>query len=109
MYQGWTFGHFFNNRIQTHYKTNSTQWQPELRLHGVWIPLFSMVCGLLTYGLTMHFGKHWIGIAFGWILVNIGMVGTIVYGYILNPHIQYIRQRLDINTDLLIGLSRHTL
>lgn len=75
---GWTFGHFFNNRIQTHYKTNSTQWQPELRLHGVWIPLFSMVCGLLTYGLTMHFGKHWIGIAFGWILVNIGMVGTIV-------------------------------
>jgi hypothetical protein len=27
----------------------------------------------------MNFGKHWIGIAFGWIMVNIGMVGTIVY------------------------------
>jgi hypothetical protein len=37
-----------------------------------------MASGLLTYGLTMHFGKHWIGIAIGWIMVNIGMVATIV-------------------------------
>lgn len=27
----------------------------------------------------MNFGKHWIGLAFGWIMVNIGMVATIVY------------------------------
>ncbi|KAJ5086270.1 hypothetical protein NUU61_007577 [Penicillium alfredii] len=49
-FAGWTFGHFFND----------------------------MASGLLTYGLTMHFGKHWIGLAFGWIMVNIGMVATIV-------------------------------
>jgi hypothetical protein len=37
-----------------------------------------MASGLLTYGLTLHFGKHWIGLAFGWIMVNTGMVATIV-------------------------------
>lgn len=26
----------------------------------------------------MHFGKHWIGLAFGWIMVNVGMVGIVV-------------------------------
>lgn len=72
---GWAFGHIFNNWIYTRHKAN---WTPEYRLHGVWIPITSMVIGLLTYGLTMHFGKHWIGIAFGWIFVNFGMVGTIV-------------------------------
>jgi hypothetical protein len=37
-----------------------------------------MAAGLLTYGLTMNFEKHWIGIAFGWIMVNIGLVASIV-------------------------------
>lgn len=60
------------------YTRHKANWTPEYRLHGVWIPITSMVIGLLTYGLTMHFGKHWIGIAFGWIFVNVGMVGTIV-------------------------------
>ncbi|CAI7593225.1 hypothetical protein N7533_011483 [Penicillium manginii] len=72
---GWAFGHFFNDWI---YRRHQHAWQTEYRLHGVWFPVGSMVCGLLTYGLTMNFGKHWIGIAFGWIMVNIGMVGTIV-------------------------------
>ncbi|KAJ5761842.1 uncharacterized protein N7511_005224 [Penicillium nucicola] len=72
---GWAFGHFFNGWI---FKRHSNTWRTELRLHGVWFPIASMACGLLTYGLTMHFGKHWIGLAFGWIMVNIGMVATIV-------------------------------
>lgn len=72
---GWAFGHFFNEWI---YRRHSAKWRSELRLHGVWIPIGSMACGLLTYGLTMNFGKHWIGLAFGWIMVDIGMVGTIV-------------------------------
>ncbi|KAJ5772778.1 hypothetical protein N7457_007674 [Penicillium paradoxum] len=72
---GWAVGHFFNGWI---FKRHSSDWRTELRLHGVWIPAGSMVCGLLTYGLTMHFGKHWIGLAFGWIMVNIGMVATVV-------------------------------
>ncbi|KAJ5112056.1 hypothetical protein N7532_000101 [Penicillium argentinense] len=71
---GWLVGHLFNNQISTH-NANS---RPEARLHGIWFPTFSMVTGLLTYGLTMHFQKHWIGIAFGWAMVNVGMVGTIV-------------------------------
>ncbi|KAJ6035779.1 hypothetical protein N7540_000058 [Penicillium herquei] len=72
---GWIFGHFFNKWI---YNRRSSTWCTEYRLHGVWFPIGSMVAGLLTYGLTMNFEKHWIGIAFGWIMVNIGMVGTIV-------------------------------
>ncbi|KAJ5131691.1 hypothetical protein N7448_005849 [Penicillium atrosanguineum] len=72
---GWAFGHFFNEWI---YHRHSANWRTELRLHGVWVPIGSMACGLLTYGLTMNFGEHWIGLAFGWIMVNIGMVGTIV-------------------------------
>ncbi|KAJ5260783.1 hypothetical protein N7505_009133 [Penicillium chrysogenum] len=72
---GWAFGHFFNGWI---FKRHSSTWRTELRLHGVWFPIGSLASGLLTYGLTMHFGKHWIGIAIGWIMVNIGMVATIV-------------------------------
>lgn len=72
---GWIFGHFFNGWI---YRRNCDNWRTELRLHGVWPPISSMACGLLTYGLTLNFGKHWIGLAFGWIMVNIGMVATIV-------------------------------
>lgn len=72
---GWLVGFIFNNWI---YKRHYANWWTEYRLHGVWFPLVSMVSGLLTYGLTMNFGKHWIGIAFGWIMVNIGMVGTVV-------------------------------
>lgn len=74
-FTGWVFGHFFNGWI---YRRHCDNWQTELRLHGVWFPISSMACGLLTYGLTMNFGKHWIGLAFGWIMVNIGMVATIV-------------------------------
>ncbi|KAJ6100478.1 hypothetical protein N7499_000108 [Penicillium canescens] len=73
---GWAFGHFFNGWIFNRHSNNT--WRTELRLHGVWFPIGSMASGLLTYGLTLHFGKHWIGLAFGWILVNIGMVATIV-------------------------------
>ncbi|KGO67500.1 Major facilitator superfamily domain, general substrate transporter [Penicillium italicum] len=72
---GWAVGHFFNGWI---FKRHSSTWRTELRLHGVWFPIASMASGLLTYGLTMHFGKHWLGIAIGWIMVNIGMVATIV-------------------------------
>lgn len=72
---GWGLGHFFNGWI---YQRHRAHWSVEYRLHGVWVPIGSMVAGLVTYGLTMHFGKHWIGLAFGWILVNIGMVGTVV-------------------------------
>ncbi|KAF7713416.1 Uncharacterized protein PECH_001575 [Penicillium ucsense] len=72
---GWLVGFIFNEWI---YKRHSAKWRTEYRLHGVWFPLSSMVCGLLTYGLTMHFGKHWIGIVFGWIMVTMGMVASTV-------------------------------
>ncbi|EKV11584.1 MFS transporter, putative [Penicillium digitatum PHI26] len=72
---GWAVGHFFNGWI---FKRHRSTWRSELRLHGVWFPIGSMASGLLTYGLTLRFGKHWVGIAIGWIMVNIGLVATIV-------------------------------
>jgi hypothetical protein len=38
-----------------------------------------MAAGLLTYGLTLHFHKHWIGLAFGWGMVVAGMIASTVY------------------------------
>lgn len=53
-------------------------WRPEYRLHGIWIPVASLAGGLITYGLTLNFQKSWLGLAFGWIMVNLGMVGSTV-------------------------------
>jgi MFS family permease len=49
------------------------------RLHGVWVPTVSLILGLLTYGLTYHFHKSWVGLAVGWVLINIGLVASMVY------------------------------
>ncbi|GAM37337.1 hypothetical protein TCE0_023f07177 [Talaromyces pinophilus] len=57
---------------------SSSGWRPEYRLHGVWIPVASLAGGLITYGLTLNFQKSWLGLAFGWIMVNLGMVGSTV-------------------------------
>ncbi|KAJ9266264.1 hypothetical protein DTO021C3_6986 [Paecilomyces variotii] len=72
---GYIFGYYFNEWI---FKKRRFHWRPEYRLHGVWVPICAMAGGLLTYGLTLQFGKHWIGLAFGWVLVNTGMIGSTV-------------------------------
>lgn len=59
--------------------SSAPNWRPEYRLHGVWIPIASLAGGLVTYGLTLNFQKSWLGLAFGWIMVNLGMVGSTVY------------------------------
>ncbi|KAH6664072.1 putative MFS transporter [Halenospora varia] len=74
---GWLIGYLFNEWISKH-RVHRPDWRPEYRLHGVWVPLFCLVWGLLTYGLTINFDKSWVGIAFGWFGVNIGLVGTMV-------------------------------
>lgn len=75
---GYGLGYAFNEWIFRS-KTRRTNWRTEFRLHGVWMPVVSLVCGLLTYGLTLHFGKSRIGLAFGWVMVNIGLVASTVY------------------------------
>jgi len=74
---GWLIGYFFNEWISKT-RVHRPDWRPEYRLHGVWIPAFCMVWGLLTYGLTINFEKSWVGIAFGWFGVNMGLVGMMV-------------------------------
>jgi len=74
---GWAIGYFFNEWI-SRTRVHRPGWRPEYRLHGVWIPAFCMVWGLLCFGLTNQFHKSWVGLAFGWFGVNIGLVGTMV-------------------------------
>jgi hypothetical protein len=74
---GWLVGYFFNSWV-SRTRMHRPGWRPEFRLHGVWIPAFCMVCGLLTYGLSINYHRHWIGLAFGWWGVNIGLVGMSV-------------------------------
>ncbi|OJJ43677.1 hypothetical protein ASPZODRAFT_136137 [Penicilliopsis zonata CBS 506.65] len=72
---GFVFGFLFNKWI---FKFHRNSWRSEYRLHGVWAPLFFMAAGLVTYGLTLHSGALWVGLAFGWMMVNIGMVAITV-------------------------------
>lgn len=74
---GFVLGYAFNKWI-SRTRTRKVNWRPESRLHGVWLPAVSLVTGLLTYGLTLHFQRSWVGLAFGWVLVNIGLVASTV-------------------------------
>ncbi|KAK5189460.1 hypothetical protein LTR96_010136 [Exophiala xenobiotica] len=76
---GFVFGYFFNEWIYNGSGgRRKATWRSEYRLHGVWFPIGSMFCGLLTYGFTLNYGKSWVGLAFGWVMVNIGLVGSTV-------------------------------
>lgn len=76
---GFCFGYFFNEWIyEGSGGKRKAHWRSEYRLHGVWVPITFMFIGLLTYGFTLNYGKHWIGLAIGWVMVNIGMVGSTV-------------------------------
>ena len=74
---GYALGYIFNEWV---YKSSKRQtlWRSEYRLHGVWLPILTMACGLLTYGLTLNHGKSWVGLAFGWAMVVAGMVASTV-------------------------------
>lgn len=74
---GFTLGYFFNEWL-SRTRFHRSDWTPEFRLHGVWIPAFSMVCGLLVYGLSINYNRHWVGLAFGWFFVNLGEIGSMV-------------------------------
>ena len=78
---GYAFGYWFNGWIERSRRIN---WLPEYRLHGVWIAIGTMACGLLTYGFILNYGKHWIGLAFGWGMVVAGMIASTV---LVLPHI----------------------
>lgn len=79
---GFVFGYFFNPWIYLSPSPSGVSrrvnWCPEYRLHGVWSPIFSTAVGLVIYGLTLNFQKSWIGLAFGWILVNLEMIASTV-------------------------------
>ena len=76
---GFLFGYFFNHWIYNGSSgSRKEHWRSEYRLHGVWFPIASMVCGLLCYGLTLQYQALWVGLAGGWVLINIGMVGSTV-------------------------------
>lgn len=76
---GFLAGHIFNKWIYHGSGGRRQQyWRPEYRLHGVWFPVTCLFFGLLIYGLTLANGKSWVGLAFGWCLTNIGLIGSAV-------------------------------
>ncbi len=76
---GYVVGHLFNRWIfNGSGGKRKSNWRSEYRLHGVWLPIVSMAVGLLIYGLTLHYDRSWVGLAAGWVLVNIGLVGSTV-------------------------------
>jgi MFS family permease len=75
---GFLLGHIFNHYIRRRANTRDLTWCPEIRLHGVWLPIICMAGGLLLYGLILNYAASWIGLAFGWILVNIGLIASTV-------------------------------
>ncbi|RAL07121.1 putative MFS transporter [Aspergillus homomorphus CBS 101889] len=72
---GWAYGYWFDSWVT---RISAATYYTEKRLHGVWAAIITMACGLLTYGFTLNYGKHWIGLAFGWLLVVAGMVASTV-------------------------------
>ena len=72
---GYIIGLLFNKWI---YESRRSNWYPEYRLHGLWLAIIVEAGGLLTYGLTLNYQKHWIGLAFGWLLVVAGMISSMV-------------------------------
>lgn len=81
-----------------------------------------MACGLLTYGFTLNYGKHWIGLAFGWGMVVAGMIASTVlvlpYALVLGrtyslispcegPSLHITLRSIQINPLLCLPLSTH--
>jgi hypothetical protein len=74
---GFFLGSLFNEYLS---KTRIHQhsWRPEYRLFGVFIPAVFECAGLLLFGFGNQFKLSWVALAFGWCMVNIGLVGTVV-------------------------------
>jgi len=72
---GYAIGYLFNEWI---FRTRRSAWRPEYRLHGIWWSIATLTIGLLTYGLTLNYGKSIVGMVFGWLMVVCGMVGSTV-------------------------------
>ncbi|KFY52388.1 hypothetical protein V496_08494 [Pseudogymnoascus sp. VKM F-4515 (FW-2607)] len=101
---GFVFGYFFNPWIYLSPSPSGVSrrvdWYPEYRLHGVWSPIFSTAIGLVIYGLTLNFQKSWIGLAFGWNLVNLEMIASTVAitAFALEKNLPYARLSERLST-----------
>ena len=65
-----------------------------------------MAVGLVLYGLILNFHKSWVGLAFGWILMGVGKVGSTVYVY---PIFLSISQGLGAFTDTFRAITAFAL
>jgi MFS family permease len=74
---GFIIGYIFNEYISKT-RTPLPSWRPEFRLLGVFIPAIFECTGLILFGLSNQFELSWVALAFGWFMVNIGLVGTMV-------------------------------
>lgn len=74
---GWFLGFLFNSYISRS-RSHLPSWRPEFRLFGAFLPAFFECMGLVLFGLGNQFQLSWVSLAFGWFMVNVGLVGTMV-------------------------------
>jgi MFS family permease len=74
---GFLLGFLFNEYLSKT-RTHQDSWRPEYRLFGVFIPAIFECAGLLLFGFSNQFKPSWVALVFGWCMVNVGLVGTVV-------------------------------
>lgn len=88
---GMTLGSFFGGYLSDwdivrRTRLNSGVYSPQMRLKLIYPGLLAVTAGLLTFGVSVSRGVHWIvpTIAFGAVSFGFGSVGSIVLTYLID-------------------------
>ncbi|KAG5356206.1 putative MFS-type transporter [Yarrowia sp. B02] len=88
---GMTMGSFFGGYLSDwdivrRTKLNSGVYSPQMRLKLIYPGLLAVTAGLLTFGISISQGVHWLvpTLAFGAVSFGFGSVGSIVLTYLID-------------------------
>ncbi len=84
---GELFGHWFNDFMATRYTVRHHGiFVPEARLWTPYLGIALMIPGLVLFGQTVSLRLHWIGIVFGWGMVQVGimLISVAIVTYVLD-------------------------
>ena len=84
---GELFGHWFNDFMAARYiSRHHGLFVPESRLLTPYIGAALMIPGLILVGQTLHLNLHWVGLVFGWGMVQVGimLISVAIVTYVLD-------------------------
>ena len=84
---GELFGHWFNDFMAARYiRHHHGIFVPEARLWTPYIGAALMIPGLVLVGQTLHLHLHWVGLVFGWGMVQVGimLISVAIVTYVLD-------------------------